>query len=313
MKLAIIPATIKELRLGNQLSRVDLAKRSKVSERQIARIEASNDSKLMVRDVTVERLAAALNVKVEVLTGQESKPEPEKKQNLDKQIGDAGLQVQYDLVQHRYGIKKSELDDMAPLLFTMLAEATIAWHSKRQKQLESSMNGVSEAIMIESFPNRDDPTACDYVHHHASEINFASVDEKHLFADPRQEWNPFMAYLMHLLEQIRQDHADGGGDRGDNEWDELIHLDPAFPGDKLNLPFAILEGLFNHVTDGNEKAAEELWDGRVRIQHIDEELLKDGREVERVDFLLSTSRGAQELQRELGEEVGVSDEGGGND
>ena len=64
--MKINPAQLKSLRIQNGLSHKQLYEKSKVSERQISRIESSG-TYYDARDYTAERLARALGVEVDTL------------------------------------------------------------------------------------------------------------------------------------------------------------------------------------------------------------------------------------------------------
>ena len=131
------PQRIKALRKGKSMSRVKLAERSKVSLRQIARIESSATR---VRRTTLNRLAKALGTDLETLTGEDPiNPEPPVPPKV--RIGvktHPQLSLAYDLVCHRYGLSRNDIFESAPLLFTLLAEASLAWRRQCLKEVEEA-------------------------------------------------------------------------------------------------------------------------------------------------------------------------------
>ncbi len=61
---------LKTIRKGRKIGRPKLAKLSGISERNLARIESGATTNLQLNTDDVAKLAAALNVPVEVLTGE---------------------------------------------------------------------------------------------------------------------------------------------------------------------------------------------------------------------------------------------------
>ena len=49
------------------------------------------------------------------------------------------VRLAYDLVQHRYGPSARELMVLAPLMFVLLAEGSLAWRRERLKAVEKAM------------------------------------------------------------------------------------------------------------------------------------------------------------------------------
>lgn len=72
----IKPESLKELRVQKKLTREQLAGKSRISQRQIARIENDPSSASKVRERTIMELAKALEVEVGVLTGELPLPVP---------------------------------------------------------------------------------------------------------------------------------------------------------------------------------------------------------------------------------------------
>ncbi len=123
---------LKALRQRRGLSQEGLAAAARVSKSQIQRIE--RDEAGSVRRHTLASLSRALRVDADVLTGRAS---------LDDADGAAGTAVQmgarvstetrlaYDLLARRYGIGAKHLIELAPLLFALLAESSLA--ARREK------------------------------------------------------------------------------------------------------------------------------------------------------------------------------------
>lgn len=72
---SISPQRLKEVREGRQRSQAWVADKAKMGKRQIQRIESSSDKQVSVQDATLDGLAKALGVDVDVLTGIQPIPE----------------------------------------------------------------------------------------------------------------------------------------------------------------------------------------------------------------------------------------------
>ena len=127
--MMIIPERLHKLRIMRGLSQPQLAKKSRISVRQLQRLEKSSEPGKSVRETTLNNLARDLGVKTEVLTGESPLPDgPNKVSQRETERVQIGALIQaesrlaYDLVKIRYGIKATEIINMAPLFFVLLAE-----------------------------------------------------------------------------------------------------------------------------------------------------------------------------------------------
>jgi transcriptional regulator with XRE-family HTH domain len=73
--MTIDPNRLRELRMRKKLSRKDLANQSKISLRQITRLEDDSAPSGAVRERTVNQLVEALNTEPGVLSGELALPE----------------------------------------------------------------------------------------------------------------------------------------------------------------------------------------------------------------------------------------------
>ena len=146
--LEIDPRTLRRLRSSAGLSLRELAKATGLSKRHLNRLESSRPS---VRTTTINKIADALNIDCEVLKGdtREENPEPQ-----DVQLGfkvTAQLRLAFDLVQYRYRISRRQLVELAPLLFTLLAEGSLAWRKDCLNEVEVAMNRLHELVLVRKF------------------------------------------------------------------------------------------------------------------------------------------------------------------
>jgi transcriptional regulator with XRE-family HTH domain len=137
-----------------KMSQAQLAKKIGVAQRTIAAWEkrTTNGEVPSISDKNLKKLATTLNVEVQCLTGEEPMPlAPERsKSRLSAAISTNAL-FGYDVLEHRYGIKRDELIEAAPMLFEALHHIFL---KKRQEKLDAVQKLAStiEAIVPTPWP-----------------------------------------------------------------------------------------------------------------------------------------------------------------
>ncbi len=157
MNIVIKAERVKQIRESKNLSQAALAGASKLGKRQIQRIE-QHQGELPVRENTLMKLARGLRVSTRVLTGEELLPESVPSAPLNLAAPDSlrkvklspHVQLQYDLIEEVYGGTFEDLVNLAPILFTQLAERSLAW---RDKAFSEKMNRTVELMDLgRQFP-----------------------------------------------------------------------------------------------------------------------------------------------------------------
>lgn len=214
----INPESLKTIRLrkklsGKKLSRQKLAEQSGVSERQIKRIEDS-DANVTVRPATLMKLAGALGVDAEILADT-----PEQLKSLpvlpaqDIQLStkvDSQVRLAYDLVKHRYGASQKDLINLAPLLYVLLAEGSLAPRRQWVEKAEATMKTLEQLVDERKHLRIED--------YHMEEIEESIAAERKSIEDhdhwgysveTRGGWGPmeendnhFTEYLVKLSEEL---------------------------------------------------------------------------------------------------------------
>ena len=144
------PNILRQLRESKRLARTGLAKKANLSERQLRRIEDSDAPTVSVRDNTLMNLAKALEVEPSVLTGESPapkvtpRPAPAERSAIRAMI-EPKARLGYTLLKQRYGVNATDLINMAPLFFTLLAEGSLAW---RREQLEAAEEAMGRASAL---------------------------------------------------------------------------------------------------------------------------------------------------------------------
>lgn len=264
--------TLKKLRKELDYSQEELAGASEVSKRTIAEIESGKKT-VGTRGSTVKLLAKALRVEPEVL-GQE----PESEAVREVEIRKYGLRfaslplkdetiLSYDLVKENYGVDMGQIVNAAPMLFTLLAEASLAERRRRFKEAEEA---------IDAF-NRVRPKHLAWRSAWEGGYEEASIAERDLFARSidwmeadesyyAEERNPFSDFLKQLAKEL--------GPENDAIDPDEIHFDPDPPFNHVPL----FESYRRNITGNSGRARYALSRGYVRINQIPEELRGEDKE-----------------------------------
>ena len=209
----VSPNVVRQLREDKRLARTRLAAKANLSERQLRRIEESDAPTVSVRDNTLMNLARALEVEPSVLTGESPPPKvtprlaPAERSAIRAMI-EPKARLGYTLLKQRYGVNATDLINMAPLFFTLLAEGSLAW---RQEQLADAEEAMERAA---AFGNGH--LACMNAVHRAENglsCERQSIEALDLFgekiADDAYQWgydsstnNPFADYLRKLADDL---------------------------------------------------------------------------------------------------------------
>ena len=146
----ILPERIRTLREGKGWSREQLAEHTarqkdgdgrslRVDAKTIQRIESGKQHKQ--RERTVLGLAKALKVDPDVLTGKAPMPKSSAEQDAGPSVQINALihpryRLAYQLTSRRYRVPASALIEMAPLMFTLLAEQSLRHRRERVERME---------------------------------------------------------------------------------------------------------------------------------------------------------------------------------
>ena len=268
-----------------------LAKQSGINERTIQRLEKEPQPS---RKSTLTRLAKAFGVEPGVLTGELPLPK------FDKVPTSAAKQVQisaqitskarleYDLIKHRYGVSATELINMAPLFFALLAEGSLAWRRKRLKEPKEAIDRLRQI-------NEGWSLFCSFEGVAAEENSISKVDlfGEHLLSelsDIDDEfletygflflsiYNPFASYLWKLEAELA---IPGVVDIDNSGINEYPGLEPP-----LKFPtYDICRDEFDGIANGSNYAKMALETGHVRISEIPKELMAEDAGEERAKWL----------------------------
>lgn len=279
---SINPAILKSLREQRGFSQEALADKAKVSKRQIQRIETlqDDDHSTGMRGNTVKKIAGALGVPIDALTGEmklpSSTPEPPKRfTDVMRETFGAASNLNFDLVEARYGVSPEEVVQIAPLLFAMYAE-------KARKQMPppeyvptpTTKTSVAGSIGI-FWDDWVGPVSC------IRKVNvFGNSETQGSWL--QLSWNPFVELLDQELKASDEATAGVFLKFQMAPGKSLYHV---LPGSRVPYVEACSADL-DRLTCLNPKARQALKSGHVRIGEIPEELMRADRGVERVTWIL---------------------------
>ena len=294
--VTIHPEILKGLRKRSGLSSQEaLARASKVGVATIKRIEASEEA-YEARSLVAERLAHALGVTVEALSGEPG--ENRKGERILRYLGyrqvkpllDSDTALSCDVVEHLYGVPADRQIALAPLLFALMAEGSLAW---RQEQIDAvdeaakKLSSLSESARHLSFVANGDIDIGSGLEHES--IAKRDVFGFHIHEDSYQkgydpnETNPFADYLRSFAERVQSD---------DIQIDVGLDIIDGLPR------YRIGEDLTEEMTGEDRLALYAMSRGHARMKDIPEALLgEDGKE-DRIAWMVSRIPGKERKEFE---------------
>ena len=206
----INPESLKTIRLRKELSRQKLAKKSDVSDRQIKRIEDS-DADVTVRPTTLTKLAGALGVDAEILADTPKQLEslpvlPTQDVQLSTKV-DSQVRLAYDLVKHRYGASQKDIINLAPLLYVLLAEGSLARRRQWVEKAEAAMKTLEqvdderEYLRIEDY-RMEESIAAERNSIEKHDHWGYSVETRGWWINMEDNDNQFTEYLLKLSKEL---------------------------------------------------------------------------------------------------------------
>ena len=277
----IDPDRLRTLRNAQGLSRASLAERSRVSERTIQRWETGSGASRAVREHTLNQLTKALRVEPDVLTGEAPLPASPGGSAPSPPSVQIGAQVTpkarlaYDLVRRRYGVTATEVINMAPLFFVLLAEGSLAWRREKLREADEAIGRLDEMKDQTGIWLFCSATT---VARNATVEEQESIDKTDLFGThlwdrgdgfgdspfDQSETNPFAGYLRKLASDLGEPSV------VDVERESLSYgFVPKFPD------YDICGADLECVANGSADARRALESGDARLSEIPQELTAD--------------------------------------
>ena len=289
--MKIQPERLRRLRKEKGLSRVQLARLSKVSERTIQRLENESERTQTNREYTLECLAKVLGVEEGVLAGDapfpdtNKRPEPERVQ-IGAQVAPKA-RLAYDLIKRRYGVSTTEILNMAPLFFTLLAEGSLA---RRREKLEEAREAIGRLDELGEESGHQIFMGATTVALNADSAEEDSIAKADLFGeqllddsqgtfvdeafDPSTE-NPFASHLRRLAADLDRPSVV-----------KVEHDDLSYGAPWLKFPdYDLCGDELDNTANGSPDARRALETGYARLSEIPEELMGEDAAKERAAWL----------------------------
>ena len=255
-----------------------LAAESHIDKGTISRRE--RDGKVGLASAhTVEQLCKAMKIDRAVLSGEAPLPD-EATRHADRPKGEIRFKMHdqnrnaLGLVSLRYGISQDVVLAMAPLLFFIAAESSLAERRSACAAAEAALTAVQEAI--ERLPAN--PSTYDGKSEKAIDVEMASIKRRDLFALPNQGGdvfgvqydqnydygtdNPFVNFLRDALAKVVP--------QNDDTKFRLAEVDDLYPG---YLPaYHVCRDEALNIVRNNAKAARGILTGVVPLHEMAKEL-----------------------------------------
>ena len=284
----IHPEILKSLRKRSGLpSQKALAEASKVGVATIKRIEASEEA-YEARSLVAERLAHALGVQVESLSGE--LPEDRKGERILRYLGyrqmkpllDSDTALSYDMIEHLYGVPADRQIALAPLLFALMAEGSLAWRQEQIAAVDEAaekLSSLQRSARHLSFVANGDIDTGSYLEHQS--IAKRDLFGDHIYEDSYQkgydpnETNPFADYLRSFGEWLKSDA------------ERVLQIE--IDSDIIDgLPrYRIEEDLTQKMAGDDRLALYAMSRGHARMKDIPEDLLGEDRKEDRIAWMVS--------------------------
>jgi hypothetical protein len=279
------------------IKQADLARKARLGAKTVGRIRRGED----LRRSNVEKIAAALDMPVEALLEPPSADLSEraaKKSGMQRFVIDLPTETLNQLwfVKANYRVSVRALIEWAPLLFTIVAEKSLA---ERRKKLDEWFEAAKEAISNAPDRYNDEVGALQSDIEDLYWIERESIDSRDLAGGYTKEHtteegggNPFLSFVEGL--------ATNGVSALDDDWSELFFYGATIE----DISYFIYDHSWSNFSghtllvdslrdDHGGMALSALEDKDVLLRDIPEELLSEERRQERVRWLASFYGGAK--------------------
>ena len=278
----VVPKRLRTLRAERQLSRRELSRLASISEKQLQRLESPDRPPGAVRAATVARLATALGVVAEELTGEAPTQHNSKPARMTAAML-PGVRLAYDLVERRYGLTASQLVNAAPLFFTFLAEGCLAW----RRDVVAEVREMQSRLREVGGPRHQRYGYYARELENGSDQEELAIARSDLFGEPLDEdydqldaldelrQNPFADYLAKLADELGVQAQ--------------IEIDPSQHGRVASLPcvpgYRVCGEDLSDIARLDSDAAYALQVGDVRLSEIPDELAGADKDEDRLEWL----------------------------
>ena len=278
------PNVLRQLREGKRLARTRLAAKAKLSERQLRRIEESDAPTVSVRDNTLMNLARALEVEPSVLSGESPPPKVTPRQapaerSAIRAMIEPKARLGYTLLKQRYGVNATDLINMAPLFFTLLAEGSLAWRREQLEAAEEAMwrasaLGKGHLAFMSAVHHAENGLSCEQQSIQALDLFGEKIaDDAYQWGDDSSTNNPFADYLRKLADDLGKPDVVSVGDG------EFSFMSSEYPD------YDLCGAELNAITNHSPQARRVLEVGHARLDQIPADLRGEEAAKERAAWL----------------------------
>ena len=265
--------TFKKLRKSKGFSQQTLADESGVAKKTIARLEKGEGEP---RGSTVQELAKVLRVKPEVLA-----EEPDSGEVKEAELQKHGLRpvklvldgetiLAYDLVKNRYGVGMNGLVYAAPLLFTLLAEMSLAERRRRLEKMKMEWETYEQNVPKYMVPHWSRHEDC--VEGEGNSINKRDVFARDVFHECQAADESYFDASNSPFNDFLIEQAKNLGPENDAVNHQRIHMYPY--GGSLEEELEkfheapLFEDFRERITGGSARADYALSRGYTRLRDI---------------------------------------------
>lgn len=266
--MKINPDTLKFHRERCGLSQEALASVCGISKKSISRIESGSSEGN--RQHTIKRLADKLSVTEQDLC----QPIEEREENFTVYEGnifrkvtvfiDPETHIALEFIKQRYNVPDKNILSIAPLLFIILAEASLNWRKKFLSESSELLERIYKLEELHPYLDLSDGIGM------WQSAESKSIDKSDIFAD----YNNFeyINLFIEYLKGVSLKHAAG-----------LVDVDHGSDGSKL--PAYLIKPGMDHFTGGDDRARYALLHKHARLGSMPADLWGDDAKERRVAWL----------------------------
>lgn len=295
------PKRLKILRVENKLTAVKLAEKIRKTSKTIQRWENPKGKMASAPEDTVIALAKVLDVDVDVLTGVSPLPKMQGVGATSRRLH-IGAKITprtrnaYALTRDRYDVTPTQVIELAPLLFTLIAEGCLDYRREKIEKAEPHIDALNK--MAHGYSSYlCSQRAADGVFDEQESISKRDIFGNHIGQDAydfgyyQLTENPFAEYLKHLAQALTDKAAVHYDDEEDWKIDEIPF-------------FTLCRDEIQALTEGDEELTYMVADGDVDLWKLPKDLRHSDKEPadktkQRIEWIRSEAEMHKEKLKEI--------------
>jgi transcriptional regulator with XRE-family HTH domain len=296
---------LKKLRTSYKMTQDELARAANIAKDTVSRLERGEQPGT---GRSGKALAKALGVDLAVLTGEAKMSAPDDDTWLDRFTYPLDVRVEgdvqnaYELTALRYRISVEQIVKVAPLLFVLAAERSLARRKRLLAELEAAVGQADD--IASKFPHL--PTT--FLPSHAVNEAMGAEEES-------------IAALDILADRLEDDgiwtfseHKDAYDQSNDNPFVQALREEAKLAGvaeitsfSSFDVDFRVCEAEAKRIALGDTTLADDILSGATRLKEMPEALWASDAIEDRLAWLRQKSAERQANSRKLLEELGAFD------